>query len=719
MAIIDSMLNSIDVLLEWLGTSFRQTTGSYCHLETADDEFTLVGRDGSLVSIIRLNGVRFLVGPEEFERIHAGVANSLQTSLARSGHTVQVFFSFDIDSVKQDIKDILTPAMATASRLNLQLDDLFQERINILSKYCAKETAYLALWTRPASLSKRQLDAANKDKMQKIKKNKIPPMRYSQSIIASIPQLRNSHQSLVRATMNDFGQVGLSVELLEVHEALRCVRQTIDSDFTDKDWVPVLPGDKIPPKLRARRTNDVSDIMWPNLARQLIPRSGENIDLRTAALGDRIYAPLFIDLFPQEIKPFYVLFQRAVAAGIPWRIAFLMDSDGLAGLRFKSTISAILSFAASQNPLISDSARILTYIQNNTDDAVVKLRVMLATWAPRGEAGLLRTRAAELAKAVQGWGLCEVADISGDAFAGVMSSSLALNTTSVATPSVAPVSDVALMLPVTRPCSTWKTGALLFRSPDGKPWPYQPGSSAQTTWIDLIYARPGSGKSVLSNAMNLALCLNAGLQRLPRIAIIDIGPSSSGLISLLQEALPVDRRYLAAYHRLRMTPKYSINPFDTQLGMRYPTPQERSFLVNFLTLLTTPIGTTKPYDGITDMAGLVVDELYKHYSDTGNPNLYVNNISQIVDSRLQEIKFKADEHTTWWEITDSLFSAGYTHEAILAQRYAMPLIADGGSICRTPAVEDLFGKIVTPTGETLVQAFARMISSAVREYPVL
>ena len=93
------------------------------------------------------------------------------------------------------------------------------------------------------------------------------------------------------------------------------------------------------------------------------------------------------------------------------------------------------------------------------------------------------------------------------------------------------------MLPIVRPASPWDNGALLFRTPDGKPWPFQPGSSQQTTWIDLVYARPGSGKSVLSNALNLALCLSAGITRLPRIAIIDIGPSSSGLISLLKEAL--------------------------------------------------------------------------------------------------------------------------------------------------------------------------------------
>src|SRR5690606_11165627 len=197
---------------------------------------------------------------------------------------------------------------------------------------------------------------------------------------------------------------------------------------------------------------------------------------------------------------------------------------------------------------------------------------------------------------------------SGDSFGGVLGSALGINLMNPAIPAVAPLSDVTYMLPLTRPASPWAQGAVLFRSPDGKPWPYQPGSTLQTTWIDLVYARPGSGKSVLSNSMNLALCLAPGIRRLPRIAVIDIGPSSSGLISLSQPAFPKDQKHLAAYHRLRMVKTMSINPFDTQLGCRFPTPQERAFLVNFLTLLATPVGESRAYDGVSDMAGLIVDE---------------------------------------------------------------------------------------------------------------
>ena len=219
--------------------------------------------------------------------------------------------------------------------------------------------------------------------------------------------------------------------------------------------------------------------------------------------------------------------------------------------------------------------------------------------------------------------------------------------------------------------------------------------------------------------MNLALCLMPGLKRLPRIAIIDIGPSSSGLISLLKEALPQDKKHYAAYHRLRMTLDYSINPFDTQLGCRYPSPQERTFLVNFITLLATPIGSEVPYDGISDMVGQLVDESYKTCSDDGNPNVYAAGVEEMIDAVLEDIGFVVDSHTTWWEITDALFNANFIHEAMLAQRNCVPLLSDLTSICRLPIVEDLYGKVSTPTGESLIDSFCRMISSALREYPIL
>lgn len=720
MAIMDSIIDGVDTFLAWLSTSLKQTTASYCDLETADSQHVLVAHDGSLVSVLRIRGAKALVGSEEFNRIQTGLLQSLQTTLSRPGYTIQVFFNYNKDEVGAEIAEIFRPAIETAERLELNLDDLFAERVKYLAQYCAHEEVYLVLWTQPGSLTKEQYKRASKDKIKMIREQKIPPFVYTQNVIAAIPDLRDAHDSFVRSVYNDLNMLGLVTDLLEVHEAVYEMRRTVDPDFTDRSWRPSLPGDKITIKELKKARGDMADILWPSLARQLLPRDAENIDLRTARVGDRIYASVFIDLFPKDVQQFIDLFARTLPTHIPWRISFLVESEGLPSLKFRSILSTILSFASPQNRLFNGAVSLLNYINLSTDDAVVKLRVTACTWADENDIRTLRARTAQLAKAIEGWGSCDVSEIAGDAFAGVVSSMMGVSATSIANASVAPLSAVLYMLPLFRPSSPWARGAILFRSPDGKPWPYQPGSKEQTTWIDLIYARPGSGKSVLSNAINLALCLSAGIPRLPRISVIDIGPSSSGLISLLKEALPANQRHLAAYHRLRMTTEYSINPFDTQLGCRFPTPQERSFLVNFLALLGTPIGADKPYDGIADMSGMVIDELYKSLAPgTGNPHVYTPGVEELIDGILEEIGFVRDSHTTWWEVTDALFLAGFSHEAMLAQRHAMPVLADATSICRTPAIEDLYGKIIAPTGENLIHAFVRMISAAVREYPII
>lgn len=715
------IFDTIDSLMAWLSSSLKQTTESYCDIETAEDANTLVAHDGSLVSVIRINGIRHLIGTSEFNRLHDGIGLTLRTAMKRSGHAFQVFFYHDREHVSQEIREILTPAINSAARLNLQLNDLLEERIKYLARYCADESLCLVLWTRPFFLSAVQQKRAASEKLQMIRKKKIPIFPNAQNFVAGIPELRDEHRSFLRSVIGDFEMLGLDTELLEVHEAVRVMRFSVDREFTDEHWRPVLPGDKIPVRDVKIASNPLSGVLWPPLAKQIFPRDAENLDLRTCRIGDKIYSSVFIELFPQEVKPFIHLFNRILNAKIPWRISFFVESNSADSIRFKALIASILSFASEQNKLLSNANNMLRYIDVATDDAVVKLRVSLSTWAPENSLSLLRTRTAELAKAVESWGTCEVSEICGDAFAGVVSSMLGVAANSAATASVAPLSDVIYMLPITRPASSWKTGAVLFRSPDGKPLPYQPGSSQQTTWIDLFYARPGAGKSVLSNTINLGLCLAPGIKRIPRIAIIDIGPSSSGLISLLKEALPLEQQHYIAYHRLRMTPEYSINPFDTQLGARFPTPQERSFLVNFLTLLATPLGASKAYDGMSDMVGLVIDEMYKHFADTstGNPHVYTLGIEQVVDEILEEIGFVRDEHTTWWEVTDALFIAGFAHEALLAQRYAMPLLADAASICRTSAIQDLYGSVKAPTGESLINAFSRMISGAVREYPIL
>lgn len=717
--LVASFFDGVDTLLAWLSSSLKQYTMNYCDLETADSETVLVNHDGTMVSIIQIAGITTLVGQAEFDTIIRQLENALQGTMSLPGYAFQIYFGYEKEGIKQYIKKNFAPAIATANRLNLNLDDLFRERYEIMSDYCGGESCYVALFTRPFSMSKDQMDIAFKEKLALIRENKTPPFNIAQTFFAAFPEMRTNHDSFVQSFLTDLSSSNVVAKLLNIYDAVHTIRYIVDSDFTSEDWRACLPGDTLSAREIKNFEGDISDVLWPSLAKQVIPREALVYDRRTVQVGDKLYSSVFIDLFPKEIRSFNAFFSRILPNHVPWRMTFLVESEGLSGLKFRGMLTSILAFSSAQNRLISDAINLLKYLDLNTDETLVRLRVVATTYAPEGEINLLRTRTAELAKALQGWGSMDISEFCGDPFAGFISSTLATSLHNPAIPTVGPLSEILKMMPWTRPASPWENGALLFRSPDGKPWPFQPGSNLQTTWIDLVYARPGSGKSVLSNTQNLALCLLGGIPRLPRIAIIDIGPSSSGLISLLKEALPQSKKHLAAHFRLQMKEQYSINPFDTQLGFRMPTAAERAFLVNFVTLLATPVGATKPYDAMADLVGMVIDEMYRAFSDEAKPSPYSPGIDLVLDSILEEVGFIKDSKSTWWEVTDVLAAAGLQHEAILAQRFAMPLLSDAASICRTPAIEDLYGKITTPTGENLIGAFSRMISSAVREYPIL
>ena len=719
MNFVEGVLDGIDTIIAWLQQEAKMTTSSYCDLQTADSEYNLASHDGALISIIELSGVSTLVGQEEYKYIHDKFLESIYSTMSRRGHSMQMFFSYDKDEILNKISQHLSGCIQTTNELQLDMDDLFDERLENLSHYCSAEQVYLVLWTKPNSLSTEENKKAVENKNKLRQSTKFPPIRYTQNIMAAFGELRDKHNSFTRSVVADLLSAGVQAKLLNVHDAVYRIRKNIDPDFTDENWRPVLPGDYYKPKLTKHYSKNDSDILWPALSRQLFPRDGENLNLRQSKIGNRIYASVFIDLFPKEVKSFTSLFNRTIQTDIPWRISFMIDSSGMDALKYKRMLSSILSFSSAQNRLINDAVTLLDYINVNEDDAVVKLRVAASTWVDEKDHDKLTTAVAQLSQAIQGWGSCDVSEVCGDPFEGNISTLPAVSSNSVATGTVASLSDVIYMLPIFRPSSPWKTGSLLFRSPDGKLLPYQPGSPLQTTWIDLIYARPGSGKSVLSNAINLSLSLTKGLKRLPRISVIDIGPSSSGLISLIEEALPIDKKHLVAYHRLKMTPEYAINVFDTHLGLRAPLTQERAFLVNFISLLATPLGNTSTYDGATSMIGMIIDEAYKSLSDENNPNSYQKGIDELIDDIIEEIGFNTDQHTTWWEVTDALFSAGFKHEASLAQRHAVPILADLANICRSTAVEDLYGNVKTPTGENLIEFFNRMLSSAIREFPIL
>lgn len=722
MAFVDAIYENVESIFAWLGSVFKQDALTYCDLESADSRHTLVGKDGSLVSIIALEGYKRFVGPNEFAYLCERITEAFQPSMSTTGHAIQFYFSYEKESIKRTLDEALTPAKRTAKRIHLEVDDIFESRVEKLSHFCANEKCFIVLWSMPDAIEKTNLKNLQKKRAEKFKKANLPRLSGAQNIFAVLSELRNIHESFVSAIAEDLAHAGFYLKMLDVHTACYEVRNSVDPDFTDESWRPFLPGDKLPTRFSARlakRRKDLSSLVWPPLDGQLMPRGGEALGFKYARIGERIYAPLFIELFPKEVKAFYELFRRLLPSNIPWRISYFVAGDGMRISSSKNMLAQVLAFSASDNRLIADTHKMLKNLNERSDDPIVRLFVITSTWAPANNEDLLKERVAKLAKAMQSWGNAEVSYKSGDPFGTTLSSTVGLTHRMMATASAAPLSDSVLMMPFVRPASPWQSGALLFRTPDGKMWPYQPGSGLQISWIDIIYARSGSGKSVLLSTINLGLCLLAGLSNLPRISIIDIGPSSKGFISLISEGLPDKQKHQVMYHRLSMDEQDAINPFDTQLGARFPTRSHRSFLTNFISLLLLESVEDALPEGMTSMISMVVDETYKRFADSEQPKVYVRHSDEAIEAAISTITLPAEGQVTWWQVADALFEAGHEELALKAQRYAMPTIADTVSIAHTPSIKDLYADVKTMASEGYVEAFSRIISGVIRTYPTL
>lgn len=709
MGIVNKFLKPFSRLL-------RQPVESFIRLETSDGPETLVAEDGSLVTLLKIHGARQIIGQSEYRRILEDSVVKIGTRFDRPGHAMQIYFCRDPERIGEELELMLRPNQVAARSIGLDIDDIFDERTKHLSHYLAWEEIYFVVWTRPAILTKADLAR----EAQRARKRRWVTAEDAQYPFAAIEALRTRHHSFVTAVSTGLHEMDIHNNVIEVHEALRIIRANLLQSSNDTQWKPNLPGDTI----RARapeHMGDYSEVLWPSLRQQLTSASARVINDHMVEMGKYVWGGVDMMLGPMEPSPFPLLLARLSESKIPFRISYLIEGGGVQGMAMQTFLSSILTVTNAENRQIKDALESLAVMSRS--EPVVKLRLSLCTWAPRDNHDLLEDRLSALVQAFESWGYCQVSQIAGDPLDQVMSSALGIHCASTAPAAVAPLQEVMKLAPWQRASSPFDRGAILFRTPDGRVWPYQTGTNVTTTWFDLVFAQPGGGKSVLMNTLNLGSCLSAGAAQLPFIAIIDIGPSSSGLISLIKDALPPARRSEAVSYRLQMNQNYAINPFDTKLGMRVPQVTERSFLIELLVLICTPPGQAEPYDGISQLAGLVVDEMYRWRDDSqanAEPRPYLPRIDTAVDEAIRQYDIALPASAYWWDVVDLLFEKGATFEAGLAQRYAMPTLGDAVSAARRPQIRNLLEETsIGGSSEGVIHAFERMITSGVREFPIL
>lgn len=723
----------LDQAASYFGRSvLKQTVDGYCRLVTAAGEHEFVSDDGSISNMFRLDGLRSMAGETELTEVAERLRIGLSGYFSDAGHTLQIHFSHSPQLAAQEVDRAISGIQRITEDAGLDVSDILEERRQLLPRRLAGERCYMTLWSRPGLLQKQEAKEASRSARQTFKDAPIATEAQMPGVGAE--QLLIRHRSVAAAVVREMDSVDVKCAMLTTHEALAVMKAAINPDFgpMETSWKGVLPGDVVRKRLAERPEElkglDVSNVLMPLIGRQLFTEGAEVQNQTTVQVGNYVWSAFDMTLPPEVIVSFNDLVKRVLDGQnrIGWRITQTIDSGGFQGQVFKEQIARMFLWANSTtNGRIASSFDELRRVSGDGDTAV-RWRCSFAAFAPIEERELLVHSIAHLRRSVERWGNCQSDALIGDPLEALMSSAPGVSPASTAPPASASLTDVLAMSPISRPASPWSQGAMMFRTDDGKTWSYQPGSSLQLAWVDIMVGTPGSGKSVLLNSLNLAVAFSRQSGRsekdqglLPRISVIDIGRSSEGLIQLVRDALPVERRNEAVFHRLRMDDRYAVNPFDTQLGLRFPLAHERGFLKNLIALICTPEGETRPYDGISDLAGATIDGAFEEYSDRKNPKRYTHGDVRYVDEMLEEIGAETDPETTWWEVTDTLAKAGKLHEAILAQRQAVPTLGDLVRVVNSENVSEPFKQMTTALGEPLIGSFQRMVTSAIRDYPIL
>ena len=131
-SLIDPVLESVDTLLAWFSSGLATTIQSNCDIQTADGPLSLVTNDGSLCTIMKVEGVTSIVGKEEFESIHKGLVEAFSPFMSIDGHGLQVVYTYSKDKVHELLSDNYAECRATCKTLNLDLSDLLEERLTSL-----------------------------------------------------------------------------------------------------------------------------------------------------------------------------------------------------------------------------------------------------------------------------------------------------------------------------------------------------------------------------------------------------------------------------------------------------------------------------------------------------------------------------------------------------------------------------------------------------------
>ena len=741
------------LVTSWIDTICKRSVDQHILVRGAEDETTLYTREGGLVTIRAWHGTSVSRGDHELSHLLIRLRERLASLMTDPGHALQVTFSRDSHQARNRIRQLINRLLNQCKHLELDLETLLGEREVLLNCSVEMEKCYLVGYSHPSAMTRaEQTEHTTQQKNEN--RGKYLPLPESQTPGQIARMLHDRHQTFVRAVCQVFRESHQDIRYLDSLEQAAVIAGELIPGLADdiELWKPrllELASRNPVSSINREQTETGPEVFYQPLAPHFLPASPaqvknrdlgflglEQLGLQIARdrvsihpdglliIDNQVMAGFDLALAPELVLPFNELLQQCLNdnQNYRWRVSWLLEPKGFQGQLLKRTVSEIFTFLARQhNSRIREAFRNLEAIDGQ-DDTIVRMRVCFALWSEQTNLAEVRKLASSLRRAIERWGNSRTDMLTGDPLATI-TASMPGNGLSPTAPAMAlPLTHALALLPLNRPVSPWSEGSVILLTPDGRLWPYQSASNLQDSWCDLIVGTPGSGKSVLLNTLNFGALLapnpdDNDSDLLPLVSIIDIGASGAGLVELITDALPPEKKHQVQMVRLANTARQAINIFDTEIGCRQPLPLELSFQSNFLQILLADAG-----EDAVRMAGLIqqlVQDAYRTYADDKQPKLYIRGAHPDLDQAIAEAGLTIDRETTWWELVDMFSDIAAWPWAEEAQRQAVPVLTDLPVILRNPDITTTYREMGLVGGEGALPAMVRLINEAVTTWPML
>ncbi|MBC3252412.1 ATP-binding protein [Serratia fonticola] len=718
----------------------------YCDLQTViglteDDikrrprmasPYIFVTEEGHYASVFEVEGTYCLFNEqqaitEEERRDKALFSNYVQrlhtlltSEFQDVGHKLSFVFERDPDKAEEELRKLLSHQYRGLKRMGLDLSDILDERIEKMAPFVARERAFLVVYTAREAISSSEI--RDEEKRREAVMKSAPGARYGQNpLFHELEGLKIRHDTFVTTLESQFcqGDFGTRIRLMDAREFGLDLREEVERESTSPDWRPFLPGDVTWPH-GVPKGDDHSTLLTPHLRYQLF-NSEPKVEGNFVRLDGYWHATLALSLGPQHPETFSELFSK-MSRHLPWRIRMDLMPNGLKILGGKKVV---LSMAALLPPLRTVYNSVQWLEEASKSDPVCAMTICASTWG-RTKETTKRNRTL-LQKGLQSWGVCEVTSTFGDPLGAWVATLAGANALSIPSMMFPPLSAALALLPLQRPNTPWADDAsIVFSTPDGKIFPVKLASTLQTKFTEIVAGEPGTGKSVALGALSEAI-LFSGQNSLPFLSYVDKGFSALGVIRLIQDALPPERKHEAVGLVLENSRNHCKNPFDVQLGMKYPLSPEKEYLVNICeTLCVNPESGIPPNaQDCRQILSKIIDTAYENNADK-DPIRYAPTLEPDVDAALEKtgLNHKFDEHwwkkATWYEVRDMLFAKGEIKAATRAHYQAMPELSDLQVYLNDADVRMQFDSITRDgSGETLLSYIGRCLSDALGTYKML